>query len=206
MIAFETILFSSFGAAILNLMVNGIIKTYEKKKKIRKQTKIFIEFIDRIIIRYLNTNINQYQSMIDDLEKDFKIHEARKVTESPMLSKEIFEFFEKDDLIKIFSYSKNYSIANIYHFFHEIDFLQKNSPKALFEDFTNALDKHYLKHKKGNETFFDHIQGCNNAQHQKIQFKSQLETQKNHTKELLEIFEDLKNELNSIDELIDDGY
>lgn len=206
MITIETIIFSSFGAAILNFIVNGIMKSYEKKKKIRKQTKIFIEFIDRIIIRYLNTNINQYQSMIDDLDKDFKIHDDRKVTESPMLSKEIFNFFEKDDLIKIFSYSKEYSIANIYHFFHEIDFLQKNSPKTLFENFTKDIDKHYIEHKEGNETFFEHILRCPYSIHLKKHFKSQLETQKNHSKELLELFESIKKEISSIDELIDEEY
>lgn len=204
MIGLKAIFLSSVGGASLTLIVNGLIKQYDKLRNLQKQKKVFVEFIDKIILRYLKTNINQYQAFLDDIDEDEKIYGPRSVTHSPMLNRTIFDFFEKSDLIKIFNYSKNYSIADIYHLFYEIEFLQKKSPIVLLVELKSKMGKHYDEHKKGNEDFLDHVSWCQVARESKEHLKSELTTQKKHSEELLQTFENIKLELNSIEELNSD--
>jgi len=202
MIGYEQILLSSIGGSAMTLFINGFIKSYNRTQKLKRTSKIFIQFIDEIIIKYLNKNIQGYIEILN-METDEEYFQARTVTLSPMLNKNIFDFFEKEDLIKISSEFKDKSIVDIYHAFYEIDFLQENSHWNIMNDFHSKLNKHYDKHKKENESLFDHIIWCQYYQRSKLELRQELEMQKLHCEELIKDFEIIKREILQSDFLED---
>jgi len=204
MISVQTILLSSVGAALLNIAANALIKRHEQHKNLKLQTKIFIEFVDEIILKNLKLNVDQYNTLMEDAMIDDKIFESRSITHTPMLNRSILDFFEKRDLIKIFRHSEKFSIANIYHYFYEIEFLKDYSPDKLLADYIDDMNTHYDEHKKGNENFLEHMDWCKNASNAKEHFKNHLKLQKTHTEELYVQFQNVKNNLMSIEILQND--
>ena len=203
MVGIDKLILSSIGGSIVTIIINSFIKRHEKQENLKKQTKIFIQFVDNIIIRYLTIFVNEYNKIIEEIDSD-KLFEVRIMTESPMLNKNIFDFFEKTDLIKIFSYCKKNSLVEVYHNFHEIEFLQKNTPLIMLRAYTTEILDHYEKHKRENETLDDHKTWCEFYKQQKNHLIEDVKIQKTHMETLIESFNQIKNELIQIDELNDD--
>lgn len=201
----ENIFLSSVGGSALTIIINESIKYYKRRENLRKQKEIFIAFIDRIIIKYLEINIKQYKSLKSEVDNDWSLFEIRKMEESPMLNKNIFDFFEREDLIKIFSYCKKNSIVQVYHNFYEIDFLQGNSPSVLLNNFTDSIYNH-VEQQKG-EDFYKHIENCVFYNNEKNRFKQQLNMYIQHAENLKKSFLEVKEELLEIEDLkIDKDY
>lgn len=201
---FENIIISSIGGSVLTIIINEFIKYYKRRENLRKQKEIFIAFIDNIIIKYLEVNIKQYKSLKSEVDNDWSLFENRLMDESPMLNKNIFDFFEREDLIKIFSYCKKNSIVEVYHNFYEIDFLQGNSPSILLNDYKAAVYKHVDEHKE--EDFYNHIKNCPIYSNEKYSFKQQLDMYIKHAENLKISFLQVKEELLEIEDLKIDNY
>lgn len=202
MIGYEQILLSSIGGSAMTLLINGLIKSYNRTQKLKRTSKILIQFIDDIIIKYLNTNIQGYADLLK-IKNNEEYFQDINVILSPMLNRNIFDFFEKDDLIKISSEFKQKSIVDIYHAFYEIDFLQENVHWKLIENFQQKMQNHYEKHKKDNETFIEHNERCQNFQSAKSSLISELKMQKKHCELLIKDFEIIKKEILQNDIMID---
>ena len=200
----ENIIFSSIGGSALTILINEFIKYYKRRENLRKQKEIFIAFIDNIIIKYLEININQYKSLKSEVDNDWSLFENRLMDESPMLNKNIFDFFEREDLIKIFSYCKKNSIVQVYHNFYEIDFLQDNSPSILLNNYKAAVYKHIDEHKE--EDFYKHIKNCPFYSNEKYIFTQQLHMYIQHAENLKKSFSEVKEELLEIEDLKIDKY
>lgn len=199
MIGFEKLIYS-IGGSIITLLITSLIKQIEKRENLKKQTKIFIQFIDEIVLKYLEISITQYNELLNDINKEELFH-PRVMTQSPMLNKGIFDFFDKSDLIKILSYCKQNSLVDVYHNFYEIDFLQMNSPSNILDIYLTKILNHYEERKKENETLQEHNLSCQYFKQQKQNFKEELIMQRDHCKNLIESFLQIKSELKSIDEL-----
>ncbi|GEP52709.1 hypothetical protein FNO01nite_33810 [Flavobacterium noncentrifugens] len=202
MIGYEQILLSSIGGSAMTLFINELIKSYNKTQKLKRSSEIFVQFIDDIIIKYLKKNILGYDDLLN-VKSDEEYFKSRNVTLSPMLNKNIFDFFEKEDLIKISSEFKQKTIVDIYHAFYEIDFLQEHSHWRIIEKFRLKMKNHYEKHKKDNESFLEHIEWCQNFQGAKSDLVSELKMQKKHCEVLIKDFEIIKKEILQNDIMID---
>lgn len=200
----DDIIFSSIGGSVLTIFINESIKYYKRRENLRKQKEIFIAFIDNIIIKYLELNIKQYKSLKSEVDNDWSLFENRLMDESPMLNKNIFDFFEREDLIKIFSYCKKNSIVEVYHNFYEIDFLQGNSPSILLNNYKVAVYKHIDEHKE--EDFYEHIKNCPFYSNEKYIFTQQLDMNIKHAENLKISFSQVKEELLEIEDLKIDNY
>lgn len=201
MIGIEKLLYS-VGGSIITLVITGIVKLYEKQQNIKKQTKILIQFIDNIIIKYLKVSQEEYGKILEDIDDD-KLFDSRVMTKSPMLNKQIFDFFEKKDLMKMFNYCQDNSVVDLYHNFHEIDFLQQYSPYVLLKKYTTEI----LDHFDGNECktdTFETRQNCIFYQQKKEIFIREVEMQRSHTENLIKSFNQIKFELLNIEELNED--
>lgn len=203
MIGYEQILLSSIGGSVLTLSINELIKSYNQTKKLKRTSKVFIQFIDEIVIKYLNKNIQGYNELLN-INNNEEYFQTRTITLSPMLNKEIFGFFEKDDLVKLASEFKQKSIVDIYHAFYEIDFLQENSPWKIIEKFHLKIERHFTEHKKDGENFFEHLDWCQNYSSSKFDLIAELKIQKKHCEILISDFEDIKKEILQIDYLEDE--
>ncbi len=201
MIGIKQIILSSIGGASFTILLNSFIKYYEKIQDLKKKKSTLVKFIDDIIINYLKINIEQYDSILNDLNDDKKLFSTRKVTYSPMLNKGIFDFFSKEDLLKIFSYCKEVSLVDVYHYFYEIEFNQKNSAIEIFKDFKLEISKHFDIKKTIGENFLKHIENCSFYENKKMDLKRDLEIQKEHSKTLIQNFSLVREELNNIEEL-----
>lgn len=199
MIGIDKLIYS-IGGSIITLLITSLIKQIEKRENLKKQTKIFIQFIDEIILKYLLISIAQYNDLLNDINNE-KLFDARVMTQSPMLNKGIFDFFDKSDLIKILSYCKQNSLVDVYHNFYEIDFLQANSPSNILDTYLSKILNHYEEHKKENETLHEHNSTCQYFKQQKQNFKEEIIMQRDHSKNLIKSFLEIKSELKSIDEL-----
>jgi hypothetical protein len=202
MIGYEQIILSSIGGSVVTLLISGLIKSYNRTQKLKRTSKIFIQFIDDIIVKYLNTNINGYEELLK-IKNDEEYFQGINVILSPMLNRNIFDFFEKEDLIKISSEFKEKSIVDIYHAFYEIDFLQENVHWKLIENFRQKMENHYEKHKKDYETFSDHNARCQNFQSAKSSLIKELKMQKEHCELLIKDFEIIKKEILKNDIMIE---
>ena len=200
----EKIIYLVFGAAITFLITN-FGKWVEKRNDLKKQNKIFIKFIDDIVIKYLTMYVEQYEKILEDIDKD-ELFDSRVMTTSPMLNKGIFDFFEKSDLIKIFAHCKKNSLVDVYHNFYEIDFLQKKSPFCILNKYIKKILAHFEKHKSENETLEQHKVWCGFYDQQRGIFTQEIEIQKKHSETLIESFKQIKAELESIDELNYEDY
>lgn len=203
MIGIEKLILSSIGGSIITIFINGCIKRFEKRENLKKQKKIFIQFIDNIIIKYLEKHVVEYNQILEEINGE-NLFESRVMSVSPMLNKNIFDFFEKSDLIKIFSYCKKNSLVEVYHNFYEIEFLKANTPLIVLDVYLKKLDDHFGAHKIKNETFKDHIKWCAYYKQQSDDFILEVKMQRNHMIKLIESFNQIKNELQNIEELSDD--
>lgn len=193
------------GAAITLLFAN-LVKWQKKRSNLKKQTQLLSEFINDIIIKYLKISISEYEKLLLDIQTD-KIFKPKVVPTSPMLSKGIFDFFEKSDLTEIFSYCKKNSLVEVYHNFYEIDYLQTNSPLNILSRFHEKIRTHFEKFKGENETLKTHIEKYDDFfRHQQDFFIQETIMHKNHCEHLVESFEQIATELKSIDELNEDNY
>lgn len=204
MIGISQIVLSSIGGAIFTISINEIIKSANKRNDLRNQKNILIAFLDEIVIKYLNINLEQYKELLSDLGDDEKLFAQRKFTLSPMLNKNIFDFFERKDLIKIFNYCKKNSIVKVYHNFYEIEFLKNKSPFILLDNFKRETEDHYEVHKLRGEEFEEHLLYCANYKKDKQHFKDEMEINVQQIKSLIESFEEIKKELLNIEELTSD--
>ena len=198
MIGLDKILLSSIGGSFITILINELIKSYNRKKKIKKTGKVLIQFIDQIIIKYLETNLLGYDSLLA-IKDDEKYYESRRITMSPMLNKNIFDFFDKDDLILLSNSFQKKTITDLYHSFYEIDFLQENSYWKLIKDFLEETQNHFETHKEENEDFFEHIKWCENYKDAKSIFISRMQIQREHTQKLIDEFKEIKKEISEID-------
>ena len=199
----EKILFLVFGA-IVTLLVTNFSKWIEKQNHLKKQTEIFLEFVDNIILKYLNIYIAQYDKLLEDIDKD-EFFDSRLMTTSPMLNKGIFDFFEKSDLTKIFDHCKQNSLVDVYHNFYEIDFMQSNSPLLLLDKYRKTILDHFEEDKLHDETLEEHKVYCPFYKQQRELFIQEIKMYKKHSENLIESFTKVKTELKSIDELNNDG-
>jgi|GEM_PF-6146083 len=198
----EKLILSSIGGATFTLIINGLIKKYEKRENLKRQKKIFINFIDNNLIKDLEKYVAEYDSLIEDIDKEI-IFDGRAMSQSSMLRKHIFDFFEKNDLIKLFSYCKKFSIVDIYHIFYEIEYLSTQAPYVLYTNFISRIQKHFNEHRQGNETFFEHSQWCENYKQKRNDFLSAINIQRIHMLSIIDNFKEVRKELESIEDLKD---
>ncbi|MEL1256220.1 hypothetical protein AAEO57_20735 [Flavobacterium sp. DGU38] len=197
----EKLLYTIAGS-VITLIITGLIKHWEKQENLKKQTQTLLQFIDNIIIKYLTISEKECNQILLDIDKD-ELFDSREMYVSPMLNKNIFDFFEKKELMKIFSYCKQNSLVELYHNFYEIDFLQQRLPIIILEKYTEKILDHFDGKKCESDTF-ETRNNCQYYQQQKRLFTREVEMRKNHTKALIESFIQIKTELKNIDELNDD--
>ena len=198
MISFDQILLSSIAGSALTLLVSSSITRWKELNHLKKIKKVLQEFITGIILKYLELNLKNYKDLLQELENNEPIIKQRIITESPMLNKGIFDFFEKKDLLKLFSYCKKNSVVELYHNFHEIDHLQNNSILKLLDKYSSRIVKHYNTHKIGDETMDEHFDHCSNYFYYNEDFIIELKMFIEHTSNLIVSFNQFNDELKTI--------
>jgi hypothetical protein len=124
MIGFEQLLLSSIGGATITILINRLIQFHEKSQNLKRQTKIFVKFIDDIIIKYLNVNIEAYEKLLSQILDEQDLFASRSFTESFKEHLEWCDFYQR---------KKD-------HFRQDLS-MQQNHAKKLLEEFRDVRNE-----------------------------------------------------------------
>ena len=181
-------------SAIFTLIFKFILDRRVLAIRRNNQRVLLLNFIDDIIIKYCNINLKEFDKII--IKFDTLINEP--IIESPMLNKNIFDYFDKNDLIKILSFDPEIKFTDLYHYMYEIEFLKENSPSKIHSNFINYANNHIKKSLEeknkdfNKENILTHFSECSNCKEKKETFISNIYIQKKHYENLKNDFEKIK--------------